>query len=103
MIRLLHGSIVAATWMAATLTAIESFASDWPHWRGPKHDGISAETNRTSSWPASAPKQLWQAALGIGFSIVSVSDGRVFTMGNAKDTDTVWCLDALTVSLFPKV
>jgi outer membrane protein assembly factor BamB len=71
-------------------------AADWPHWRGPDYNGISAETNWMSSWSAEGPKTLWRANVGIGFSSVSVSDGRVYTMGNAKDTDTVWCLDALT-------
>lgn len=69
---------------------------NWPHWRGPKHDGISAESKWSSSWPANGPRRLWKAAVGIGFSTVSLSEGRVFTMGNDKDTDTVWCLDALT-------
>lgn len=34
--------------------------------------------------------------MGVGYSSVSVCRGRVYTMGNAKDTDTVYCLDADT-------
>ena len=34
--------------------------------------------------------------MGTGFSSVSVSDGRLYTMGNREDVDTVYCLDAAT-------
>jgi len=70
-------------------------ANDWPQWRGPKHDGISSEQNWLKPWSADGPKRLWKANVGIGFSSVSVSAGRVFTMGNTiTNVDTVWCLDA---------
>jgi outer membrane protein assembly factor BamB len=29
------------------------FASDWPHWRGPSHNGVSSETALPVSWSAS--------------------------------------------------
>jgi outer membrane protein assembly factor BamB len=71
--------------------------NDWPQWRGAKHDGISPERNWFQRWPPEGPKQLWKRNVGIGFSSVSVSSGRVFTMGNTMtNVDTVWCLDAAT-------
>jgi len=69
-------------------------AADWPQWRGPNRNGISAETGWSSQWPAGGPKQLWKLNVGIGCSSVAASKGRVYTMGNQADTDTVWCLDA---------
>lgn len=67
----------------------------WPQWRGPNHDGISLERNWFKPWPSDGPKRLWKANVGIGFSSVSVSAGRMFTMGNTMtNVDTVWCLDA---------
>ncbi len=69
-------------------------ADDWPRWRGPNLDGISKETGWSSTWPKSGPKQLWKASVGTGFSSMSVANGRVYTMGNQKDTDTVYCFDA---------
>ena len=69
---------------------------DWPNWRGPDHNGISLETNWQSTFPAAGPKKLWQTSVGIGFSSIVVSQGRVFTMGNGDDTDTVFCLEALS-------
>ena len=69
------------------------FAADWPQWRGPNRDGVSSE-KVSASWPAAGPKVLWRAAVGTGFSSISVSEGRVYTMGNLKNEDTVWCFEA---------
>ena len=69
-------------------------ADDWPHWRGPRFNGISTEKNWTTAWPKEGPKQLWKANVGIGFSSTAVADGRVFTMGNRNGEDTVYCLGA---------
>jgi len=71
-------------------------ASDWPMFRGPNHDGISTETDWKISWPESGPAKLWEAAVGTGFSTVSVADGRVFTLGNEDKQDTVYAFDAKT-------
>jgi outer membrane protein assembly factor BamB len=67
-------------------------SEDWPNWRGPNFDGVTQET-LPSTLP-DEPKVSWRTKVGVGFSSVSVSRGRVFTMGNADETDTVWCLDA---------
>ena len=69
-------------------------AEDWPHWRGPDGNGISRETNWTIAWPKEGPKQLWKADVGTGFSCMAVANGRLFTLGNARDEDTVYALDA---------
>jgi len=71
-------------------------ASDWPHWRGPKWTGISEEKGWLTTWPQGGPKKLWTVRVGSGFSSVAVADGRVYTMGNTGNTDTVWCLKAET-------
>lgn len=84
----------------SALVSISRFAetADWPNWRGPDYNGISKETI-----PAKLPDTLpvkWKAAVGIGFSTVSVVGEQVLTMGNRKigevETDTIWCLDATT-------
>ena len=66
--------------------------ADWPNWRGPKYDGISAE-----KLPRDLPKALpvaWTTEVGTGFCTVSVQGDRVLTMGNSKGKDTIWCLNA---------
>lgn len=84
-----------ATIGTAILTMVNGMlasAEDWPHWRGPNHDGISQE-----ALPKMLPTKLpirWQVNVGIGFSTVSVVGNRVVTIGNRDGTDTVVCLDA---------
>jgi len=70
-------------------------AADWPQWRGPDRNGISSE-KVSAVWPAEGPKVLWQASVGTGFSSLAVSQGRVYTMGNTSNQDTIWCFDANT-------
>jgi len=68
-------------------------AADWPIWRGPAFDGISAEKD----WQLSSdPKVLWESEAGLGFSSFVVLQGRVVTTGHADEKDTVFCLDAKT-------
>lgn len=74
-------------------------AAEWPRLRGPNIDGISPETNWFKPWPKDGPAILWRASVGTGFSSISVSQGRLYTMGNSKDTDTVFCFDAATGAL----
>lgn len=69
-------------------------AADWPRWRGPDYNGISKETGWLADWPESGPEVLWQASIGTGFSSMTVSDGRLYTMGNIDDRDIVYCFDA---------
>ena len=71
-------------------------AGDWPQWRGPERNGISQETGWLAQWPAEGPKKLWEGSVGVGYSSVSVSQGRLFTMGNVQDMDAISCFDAET-------
>ncbi len=81
---------------AGFLFATAVRADDWPQWRGPNRDGISKETGWLSQWPPEGPKKMWQVKVGIGYSSMSASKGRIFTMGNVQDTDAVSAFDAET-------
>src|SRR5262245_45039837 len=78
------------------LAALNLTAADWPQWRGPDRNGISSERNWRTDWPADGPKILWRASVGTGFSSISVSQGRVYKMGNTENRDMIWCFDAVT-------
>jgi outer membrane protein assembly factor BamB len=78
---------------AAVLPAVTR-ADDWPQWRGPERNGLSKETGWLARWPADGPAKLWEVHVGVGYSSVSVSEGRLFTMGNVADTDAVYGFDA---------
>ena len=62
---------------------------DWPGYRGPHRNGISTEKGWQSQWPAEGPKRLWSAQVGLGYSAVSVADGKAFAMGNRDGQETV--------------
>ena len=71
-------------------------AADWPHWLGPKGNGVSTE----SGWKSEISDPIWKSKVGVGFSSVSVAQGRLFTMGHngrkSGGSETVYCLDAKT-------
>lgn len=66
----------------------------WPRWSGPNSDFISRETGWSSKWPKQGLRVDWETNVGIGFSSVSVVDGRLLTMGHRDGRDYVYCLDA---------
>lgn len=77
---------------AVLAAGVDPGLADWPHMQGPNHDGISRETGL-----AAAPiKELWRTRVGTGFCSVTVAEGRLYTMGNVKEFDIVFCLDAAT-------
>lgn len=76
--------------LVGAAVATITIADDWPVWRGPNANGISAETGLS---PKSA-KQLWTKELGVGYSSVSVKGDHLYTMGHADGIDTIYCLDA---------
>ena len=74
--------------------------ADWPQYRGPNFDGISAETLTAKSWPAGGPPQVWKVPVSSGFSSFTVSQGRAYTLAlrtiEGADQETCLCLDART-------
>ena len=72
-------------------------AADWPQWRGPARDGISAESGLLEEWSPGGPPLLWKTnGLGEGYSSVAVSGGRVFTQGQKQRRQFVIALDEET-------
>ena len=81
------------------VSATAATALDWFRWRGPDLNGISSETGWQVQWPTEGPKQLWKASVGTGFASFSVSKGRVYTTGNSKETDSIFCFNAASGKL----
>ena len=70
---------------------------DWPQWRGPRRDGVSAENGLMKQWPPDGPPLAWQiTGVGEGYSSFAVSGGRLFTLGARQGTEYVLALDAAT-------
>jgi outer membrane protein assembly factor BamB len=99
-----HNSLL--TWIAAGAlgvslsSSLTTHAADWPRYRGSNYNGISTESGWFGKWANGSPKELWKRNVGIGFSSISVADGRVYTVGSdgkkKGGKDTVYCFDAAT-------
>src|SRR5688500_16837383 len=80
-----------------TVTVSPREPADWPQWRGPRRDGVSAETGLLKDWPASGPPRAWTATgAGEGYSSFAVANGRAFTLGARGDSEYVIAFDAAT-------
>jgi len=87
---------VIVSLIAFTLPSIAETTKDWYQWRGPNSDGVSLEKWWSPRVAQGGLKQLWKFSVGTGYSSVSVSNGKLYTIGNANKTDTVYCLNANT-------
>lgn len=59
---------------------------NWPQWRGPNRDGISPDKGLLQTWPEGGPRKVFTASgMGIGFSSVAVTGGRIYTMGDRRN------------------
>ena len=69
------------------LVALTPVAADWPQFRGPARDGVSKEKNLLASWPEKGPPLEWTATgIGGGYSTVSVSGDRIYTLAFGRIT-----------------
>ncbi len=100
----MHKNLTLTVLILITLSAVIAYAADWPNYRGPDHNGISKETPSISTWTDGQPNILWKASTSKGYSSVTVSNGKLYTLGNngkkdidkSKHKDTIYCLDAKT-------
>jgi len=91
-----------STEMKLTLGLVTAFVSisipagaapkDWPQWRGPNRDGLSAEKGLLKQWPSDGPPLAWRVkGPGRGMSSVATANGVVYTVGvRNKGSGGVW-------------
>ncbi|MFP6701949.1 MAG: polyvinylalcohol dehydrogenase, partial [Planctomycetaceae bacterium] len=78
--------------MALICAPASVLAADWPQWRGPGRNGVSAETGLLKRWPATGPPRVRTVnGLGEGYASVVVSDGRLVTIGKQGETVFARC------------
>jgi outer membrane protein assembly factor BamB len=65
--------------LLAGALSLPVLAADWPQYRGPNHDGATAEKILTQ-WPASGLRQVWKTPLNNGFSAFTLGDGKAYTL-----------------------
>ena len=69
---------------------------DWSQYRGPNGDGVSSETLPKIDWKAKPPKVVWKVPTPLGFSSLTVADGKVFTLIAKDGVESCLALDAKT-------
>jgi outer membrane protein assembly factor BamB len=78
-------------------TAIFAAPAEWPQFRGPARDGVSAETGLLKEWPKDGPPLAWQIkGLGRGLASIAISGGKILTVAKRKDGQFVVALDLAT-------
>lgn len=79
-------------------------AADWPNWRGPTHNGISAETGLIEKWNpkgGEGSNLLWRSEAIRGRSTPIVMGGKLYTMMRDQpetplEGEKILCADAAT-------
>ena len=92
--------LVAVSMIASAIIGVlgvpnDSYSEDWPQWRGPERNGISAETGLLQQWPEAGPRLIWQIRnLGDGYGAPSIADGKIYLLVNqGLDQESVLALD----------
>jgi outer membrane protein assembly factor BamB len=72
-------------------------AGDWPQYRGPRRDDVSAETGLLKAWPPAGPPLLWTFRnAGVGYSGLAVVGDVLYTLGGRGDAEVVIALEVRT-------
>jgi outer membrane protein assembly factor BamB len=82
--------------LVSTALVLSVSAGDWSNFRGPDYNGIAKEPGLRLDFNSAKPTRLWRSSVSTGFSSLTTSKGRVFTMGHKSGKDSVYCLDAKT-------
>src|SRR5437764_1835603 len=65
--------------------------SDWPGFLGPTGDSVSPEKGLRAPWPEGGPRIVWHKPTGVGYSVPSVSRGRLFLFDRAGNRARLNC------------
>ncbi|WP_372723871.1 PQQ-binding-like beta-propeller repeat protein [Novipirellula sp.] len=86
---------ITVSWIFLCCFAFHTTAAEpsWTQWLGDGRDGVSEESGWSIDWPESGLPIAWEREIGIGFSSVSIANGRLFTMGHNDGEETVYCLN----------
>lgn len=85
--RISHGLCACLIGLGACATS----AADWPHWRGPQHNGATDTTNLPGAW--TEDNILWKTALpGQSSASPIVVGERIFCVSNSADMTSLVAL-----------
>jgi outer membrane protein assembly factor BamB len=64
--------------------AQETKSTNWSQFRGANRNGVATEQTNLNQFPADGPKLLWKKELGAGFSELTISENKLYTMISEK-------------------
>lgn len=82
--------------LAVMLGGGQAFANDWPQWRGPNRDAKVEGAGFNPAFAKRGADVKWSTDIGVGFTGVTVADGKAFTAGWKGGKTTFYCFDAKT-------
>ncbi|MBI5397438.1 MAG: PQQ-like beta-propeller repeat protein [Verrucomicrobia bacterium] len=86
--------ILTLLFALTALLSLPASAADWPQYRGPQRNDVSAETGLLKKWPDVGPRLLWTFKnAGIGYSGPAVVGERLYTIGGRAGTESLIALD----------
>ncbi len=68
---------------------------EWPGFRGPGRDGLSA-LDKTLDWQTAPPRERWRIPVGPAWSSFAYAAGKLYTQEQRGEEEAVTCLDAET-------
>ncbi len=75
-------------------TTSNAWADDWPQYRGPQRDDVSAEKGLLKAWPKEGPPLAWTYAdAGVGLSAPAIVGERLYILGGRGADEFLICLD----------
>jgi len=79
--------------LVCSVMTVAVFGQDWPQWRGPDRNGVSAETGLLKQWPAAGPTLSWSVSnLGKGYGSMAIRGDFIYLQGTQGGNSVVFCL-----------
>jgi outer membrane protein assembly factor BamB len=73
--------------------AANSFAGDWPQWRGPNRDAKVTGFTPPATWPKELTKK-WSVSVGDGVATPALVADKIYVFTRQGDDEVTACLDA---------
>lgn len=71
--------------------ALPANGEDWPWFLGPRHTGVSGESNLKPDWTDGPPALVWKQGLGTGYSAPSILGDRLVIHHRKRRDEIVSC------------
>lgn len=80
--------------LGVVLLILTATAADWPQYRGPQRNDVSAEKGLLPQWPAEGPPLLGKYTnAGVGYSGPAIVGTRLYTLGGRGEREFLIALD----------